>query len=341
MKIECRNCQKAFEVPDERLPKGRKIAFPCPFCEVTIEVDLPDKAGTGSGAGDPAKNRVAGEELKKQIVTGVKDLPPMPQTVLKAREIMEDPKSDFKELGSLLETDQAIVAKVLKLANSPYYGMAGKIGSAQHASVVLGHKALAELITMGGTASILGKTLEGYGMDSSALWQHSLGVAFGSKFIANRRRPALANDGFTAGLIHDVGKLILDRHIVERWELFEGFMSEGTARFLDAEREILGFDHAEIASDVCKRWNIPQALSVAIRYHHHPSRSNGDELTQIVHVADVVSVMANLGRGADGMAYEMDDTAMDVLDLREEDINDIMAEVLSAVNKISQQVSTA
>jgi len=73
----------------------------------------------------------------------------MPQTVLKAREIIANPRSDFKELAVLVETDQAIAAKVLKLANSAYYGLSGKVSSIQHASVVLGHKALGELITMG------------------------------------------------------------------------------------------------------------------------------------------------------------------------------------------------
>jgi len=164
MRIACSACNNQFEIQEERLPEGQKtIAFPCPVCKAMIEVDLGDGAKSGSSEVRGWQG-VGGKDLKKKILNSVKDLPPMPQTVLKAREIMQNPKSDFKELGRLLETDQAIVAKVLKLANSPYYGMAGKIASAHHASVVLGHKALAELITMGGTAAILGKTLEGYGI---------------------------------------------------------------------------------------------------------------------------------------------------------------------------------
>jgi len=337
MKIPCRSCNSVFDVPDERLPKGKEIAFPCPNCKAMIELDLTANRISEDGEKqDIDKAYTTGDELKKKILRSVNDLPPMPQTVLRAREIMQDPKSDFKELGRLLETDQAIVAKVLKLANSPYYGMAGKIASAQHASVVLGHKALAELITMGGTAGLLGKTLEGYGLDSGDLWRHSLGVAFGSKIIANRKKPALANDGFTAGLIHDAGKLILNPYIIERWELFEDIMNDGSKSFLDAEREALGFDHAEIASEVCKKWNIPQVLATAVRYHHHPCRSNAGELACIVHVADVVSMMANLAPGVDGMAYEVDGEAMDVLVLQEDDISGIMCEILSAVEKISE-----
>jgi HD-like signal output (HDOD) protein len=339
MRVECLKCHKVFDIPDERLPMGKQIAFSCPDCNGTIELDLTWKSRKDHApALSSDKKLPKGEALKKKILRTVKNLPPMPQTVLKAREIMANPNSDFKELGELLETDQAIAAKVLKLANSSYYGLSGKVSSIQHASVVLGHKALGELITMGGTASILGKTLEGYGLDSGALWKHSLGVAFGSRIIANRRSPALSNDAFVSGLIHDAGKLILDQHILERKELFQEFMADGRQSFLAAEKQILEFDHSEIASEVCKNWNIPQALATAIKYHHYPSRSQGDELAYIVHMADAITMMTGLGLGVDGMLYEVDNEAMNVLGLQEEDLNSIMEEVLESVQKISDQV---
>jgi HD-like signal output (HDOD) protein len=261
----------------------------------------------------------------------------MPQTVLKAREIMANPKSDFRELANLFETDQAVATKILKLANSPYYGYSGKVTSIQRASLVLGHKTLGELITMGGTASILGKRLVGYGLDAGALWKHSLAVAFGSRIIANKVDPLLSNDAFTAGLIHDSGKLILDSYIQERWELFEDFMSDDDHTFLEAERNILELDHTEAASEVCKTWNIPKPLIIAIRHHHSPSRSNDSKLAFIVHVADAVAMMTGLGLGLDGTLYQIDDKAMEFLNLQEEDVTKIMGEVLEAAQKISEQ----
>jgi putative nucleotidyltransferase with HDIG domain len=184
---------------------------------------------------------------------------------------------------------------------------------------------------------LLGNKLEGYWLDSGALWKHSLAVAFGSRIIANTIKPALSNDAFTSGLIHDVGKLILDQHVKERWELFQNFMDDGEHTFLEAEKKILDLDHAEVASEVCKKWNIPEPLTVAIRYHHHPSQSNGSELAYIVHVADAIAMMTSLGMGIDGTLYQMDDTAMEFLNLREENLNDIMGQVLEAVQKIAEQ----
>jgi HD-like signal output (HDOD) protein len=337
MRVTCSNCHKRFLIPDERLPMGKKIAFPCPACKETIQLDLTEKPSRDNGLRIHNKpvDLPTGEALKQRILRHMKDLPPIPQTILKAREIMTNPESDFKELANLFETDQAIAAKILKLANSPYYGYSGKITSIQRASVILGHRTLVELLTVIGTAGMLGNKLVGYWLDSGALWKHSLAVAFGSRIIASKTEPALSNDAFTSGLIHDVGKLILDQYIKERWELFEKFMADGEHTFLDAEKKILDLDHAEVASEVCKNWNIPEPLTVAIRYHHHPSQSNNSELAYIVHVADAIAMMTGLGLGIDGTLYQMDDTAMAFLNLREENLNDIMGKVLEAVQKIS------
>ncbi len=339
MRVTCSNCNKRFKIRDDRLPMGKKIAFPCPVCKETIQLDLTSAPVQDSSLSIDKKpvGLPTGEALKKRIFRNVMDLPPIPQTVFKAHDIMADPKSDFEELAKLFETDQAIAAKILKLANSPFYGYSGKVTSIQRAAVILGHQTLVELLTVISTAGLLGKKLRGYWLDSGALWKHSLAVAFGSKIIANKRNPAISNDAFTSGLIHDVGKLLLDSYIKERWEWFEKFMADGEHSFLDAEKKILEIDHAEVASEVCKNWNIPEPLTVAIRYHHHPSESNGSELAYIVHVANTIAMMTGLGMGIDGTFYQMDDTAMPFLNLQEEDLDDIMVEVSEAVQNISEQ----
>ena len=286
------------------------------------------------------EKQLSGEALKKRILQSVSDLPPMPQTVFKVREIIANPDSSFKELAEILETDQAIAAKVLKIANSPYYGLSGKVSSIQHASIVLGHKTLGELMTMAGTSGLLNNKLEGYGLEAGDLWQHSMGVAFGSKIIAAQKDASLANDAFTAGLLHDTGKLILDQYVFERKEAFAEFMADGQQSFLRAEKQILGFEHSEIASEACKSWQVPQALSTAIRYHHYPSQSQGDKLAYIVHVADAMAMMAGLGLGIDGLLYKIDDTAFEFLNLQEKDVISIMGEVVESVKEIAGSQSS-
>jgi HD-like signal output (HDOD) protein len=278
-----------------------------------------------------------GEALKKQILRKITALPAMPQTVMKARGIMSSDSSSFKELASVLETDQAIASKLLKLSNSAYYGMRGKISSIQHATVVLGLKTLKEIIMLAGSSSMLSGKLAGYGLDPGDLWQHSLGVAFGAKLIASQKSPELAEDAFVAGLIHDCGKLVLDGPIFERKAQFESIMASGDQNFLKAEKTVLGFDHPEIAYALCKNWNVPDSLTTAIRYHHTPVRSQGDKMTLIIHLADALAMMSGLGTGIDGMAYEMDSQAMALLGFQEEDLPEIMEKIVESVVKITDQ----
>lgn len=201
---------------------------------------------------------------------------------------------------------------------------------------MLGHKTLGKLITLGGISTLMGDRLEGYALDAGDLWKHCLAVAFGSRIIAEKIEPELANDAFTSGLLHDSGKLILDSYVSERWQFFEEIMADGRHTFLDAEKEILELSHPEIASEVCKAWHIPKPLTTAIRYHHHPSQSQGSKLAYIVHVADAVALMTGLGLGIDGTRYQMEDKAMEFLGLKEEDLTDIVGSVLVATKKITE-----
>ena len=158
----------------------------------------------------PPKKQLHGRALKFKLLGTMQNLPAMPQVITKAQRIMADPNSSLKDLANIVKTDQAIVAKALRMANSAYYGLRGKVSSIEHFSVMLGHKGFGELVTMSTALKLLGGRLKGYGVDAGALWRHSLVVAFGARIIANRTVPDLANDAFTAGIIHDVGKLILE-----------------------------------------------------------------------------------------------------------------------------------
>ncbi len=353
MKITCGQCNVYFNLPDDKLPSGKVVAFPCPGCKSRIELDLRPGAQTVSStvvepSEQPPSPDAAGgdetEDLKQHVLRNLNELPPMPQIVFKALEIIDDSDSDTKQVAELIETDQAIAAKVLKMANSAYYGMSGKVSSIQHASVVLGYKALGELITLAATSSLLGNRLHGYDMDSGALWEHSLAVGFGSRFIARHKNPGLENNAFSAGLIHDVGKLILDRPVLNRKKKFDEYLEGGERTFFDAEQKILGFDHAEIGYDICRHWKIPEILGNAIRHHHDPWQDGQDELTPIVFMADTIAHMAEsmqlagvIESGLKAVMYMTDDATMTYLGLEEDTVAEIMSNTLEAVQQITSE----
>ncbi len=347
VKIQCPHCKKTYVIQEELLKSYKgEIVLPCPQCKGKIQIDIKGQTALEEGGTPSSPEKVQevkpkkeeGQALKERIFKTLKDLPPMPQVAQKARKVLSDPNSSFTDLAKIIETDQGIVTRVLKMANSPYYGMSGNVSSVQHASVVLGTKTLMELLNLACSSEILDRNLEGYDLDAGDLWTHSLAVAHASQIIAKKVQPHLEQDAFSAGLIHDVGKIILDPYILERKEEFKSFVQDGKETFLLAEKEILGFDHAGLASEVCERWQIPEHIALSIRYHHDPEPSEGDHLSYIVHMADAIAIMSGIGAGIDGMLYRIHEKAMDHLRLSQEDLLEIMADVAQYVEKITQEL---
>ena len=353
-KIKCPGCGTTYKIRKERLAGRKKITIPCPKCGHPIVLDLPSPTVTGEKPAGPATKsgdwqaatppreallkqppEQAAEDLKARIQASVSDLPPMPQVVMKTLKLISSPNVIMNELSRILETDQAMVSRILRLTNSAYYGRREKISSINKACILLGQQALKELIISAGAANFLERTLKGYGFKSGELWQHSIATALCSRIIAKKKRPDLANDAYTAGLLHDVGKIILDPYVLDKKAEFDAFMNTESGRIIDAEKAIFGFDHADIAADICKNWNIPEDVAIAIQHHHRPSASHGNELAYIAHAADYVAKLSGLGYESDDIMAELEDGTTDLIGLDREALGDLVLEVIESVQKIS------
>lgn len=348
MEVSCANCNKSYNLPDDRLPQGKVISFPCPACKAKIRLDLrqkdeedPEESGkvVFKPLADSSEAALDKEDLKKKIVKKVDDLPPMPKVMLKAREIMADPNSSFKEIAKVIETDQAIAAKILKVANSAYYGLSGMVSSIHQASVVLGYKTLEQVITMVSSSSLLGKQLKGYGLGAGVLWQHSLAVAVASKSISQKRAPSLENDAFAVGLIHDAGKLALDQYVSSQKKEIDAYLRNNGGCFLKAEQKVLGFDHTEIALELCKKWKLPEDHAVAIRFHHTPADSKNNQLAHIVHAANFLAGRHGFGTGQLFDEENIAPETLSALKLKLDDLDAIGTEVVATVEEISANLS--
>ncbi|MFC1823954.1 HDOD domain-containing protein [Thermodesulfobacteriota bacterium] len=357
IKVTCSGCHRVYDIPEKRLQFEKDITFPCPACNDLIEIDLHShKIENGKKQKTPQKEEVAagsppsnlekpddlpsGDRLKAKILRAFQSFPPMPQIVSQAQKVINDPTAGIKEISDILEADQAIVARILKIANSTFYGRSGKVGSIEDASVLLGHKTLVETIAALGTSQLLGKTLPGYGLEAGALWRHSLAVAHCSEMIAKRKNPGLSDDAFIAGLIHDVGKLILDKHIQQRKVQFGRLIHEDQQSVHKAEKQVLGFDHAEIAADICVKWNIPKSMTVAVKNHHYPSRSRGNEMGYFINAADMIASGSGFGTGPDGEDHEIESKTRELLSLSDDYLAQIQGQMMESVEKISEAVMT-
>jgi HD-like signal output (HDOD) protein len=354
MRIECPKCLKISSISSDLIvTHKRALELACSLCkaDVHIQLALPaegmahfDTKSTVSDSETRLTSSIAEAQesadilsLKSKILRSLVELPPMPNIILKAREIMEDPGSSLKELSAVIEHDQAIVARVLALANSAYYGLSGLVSSIQHASILLGQKTLGELISIAASSRLLSKKLEGYDLRPSDLWRHSLAVALGSKIISEKINPDWVEDAFIAGLLHDAGKIILDPYVEERNEVFETHLKKTPCDFFQAEKQILGFDHAEVMSRASRFWRYPEAQSMAIRYHHYPTRSGNNPLAYIVHLADFAANKAGFNPTENASSAEMDPQILQYLGIENAQLKPIIAEIATSVDELSTE----
>lgn len=274
-------------------------------------------APAGQSFAEPSEPAfISGRELIRKIVSNTASLPAMPEVMLKVRQMIKHPGTSPAQLAKIIETDPAMVTGILKVANSAYYGFRGKVATIQHASSLFGTRRLAELITAISAGGVLGKAMEGYGLKAGDMWRHSIAVACTAGEIASAVSPETFDNAYMAGLLHDVGKIILDPFVKERKVLFDHYIAAHPDKTLqDVERDILGFDHAVIAGILCENWNLPRSISFGIRHHHQPSSAGGHQLSHIVHLADYISVQAGLGGSGKVSCHVLDETSRSIITL--------------------------
>lgn len=252
---------------------------------------------------------VSGRELIRTIISNTTSLPAMPEVMIKVQKMIKHPGTSPAQLAKIVETDPAMVSGILKVANSAYYGFRGKVSTIRHASALFGTRRLAELITTMSAGGVLGRAMDGYGLKAGDLWRHSIAVACTAGEIASEIGADKLESAYMAGLLHDMGKIILDPFVRERKVLFDHYFSTHPEKTVqDAERDILGFDHAVIAAILCEKWSLPRSISFGIRHHHQPSSAGDHQLSHIVHLADHISIQADMGGLGSACVQALDET---------------------------------
>lgn len=273
--------------------------------------------------------------LKSHILRSLAKLPPMPQVILKAQETMANPNAGLRDLARIIETDQALVARVLSLANSAYYGVSGQVSSVQHASILLGLKTLGDLITMSATSVLLERELKGYHLGPQAIWRHSLSSALCARKIAERRFPGTEADAFVVGLLHDAGKIILDPFICQKKEAGEGDGPDQAPVTERHEVELLGVDHAEVMALACRFWHFPEPQVRGIRFHHHPAQSFQSALAYVAHLGHALSQRAGFG-GEKNLTPILEDGVREFLKLQPADLDELQDEMVQELASLEE-----
>lgn len=280
------------------------------------------------------------DEKIKRIVNSIDDLPPLPTTLNKVNELAQDPNSSISDLVEAISLDQAMVARILKICNSPFYGLNREITSISHAAAYLGFGTIQGIATGYGVSGMFEKGAQGYQLDQGELWRHSVACAITSRLIADEKSPELRDTAFTAGLLHDIGKLILSKYVSQDAATIRDLVKQEEISFNDAERRILGLDHTEIGTKVAVKWKLARSLQDAIRYHHEPQLcETDDKIPHMVHIADCILMMIGLGVGVDGLNYTFHQASLDICGLTQEGLDDLIARSLSEFSQAEMAFS--
>lgn len=231
-----------------------------------------------------------------EINHSIENLQPIPQVALKILRLINEDDYDISVLTAEMREDQILSARTIKICNSVYFGKRNKIESMDHALVYLGQKLLVKFVISAAINAFFNQAGMGYSLCKGGLYHHAVGTATIAEKIAEVTRkvdPALA---YTGGLLHDIGKVVLDQYIYAALPLFYRQVYEEGKNAAEVEKAILGIDHRDSGSILAKRWSFPKSLSEAVKFHHTPEEAiKSKELVHIIYLADLLMSRFHVG----------------------------------------------
>ncbi len=241
--------------------------------------------------------------LVDRILRQIDFLPPFPVTVARALALLKNPDASVDEITEVIRLDQSIATNLLRFCNSSYVGLRRPITNIREAVVFVGLRHLRKILMITGTRPYFETRRPGYEDRSGELWRHVLAVSVISGHLVKIVPNADRDDVFLASLLHDVGKLVLSAFVEQEYLSISSTVESGRESFLDAERKILGTDHAAIGGRILTLWRFPEAIVHAVGRHHEPWAEGDPPMTDIVRLADSIAISMGYGTTVDGLAY--------------------------------------
>lgn len=288
-------------LPDDLMPKmspapsdsGQEVTLDHPFVCRLLELGLPRLCPDGPGRAPsreiPAARRL--ESLSPASKTALTDInpPPLPQVFMALRRAVEDPMSGVADVAKVIAMDPSLTGYVLRLANSALYNLSTKVETVERAVTCIG---LGEIQTMA-LGAMLGKVFKEPPRSDLLLlpdfWRHAVSVGLLAQALAERIGARGRDRFFVAGLLHDLGRLLLCIAEPDLAAMTLARAVEDASPLDAAERMVLGFDHAALGGRVCVKWQLPDNLSEAVAYHHDPGQSPDNTMAAVVHTADFIA----------------------------------------------------
>lgn len=271
----------------------------------------------------------------EQLLSQLRDLPALPNVVVKIMRMTNKCESATpRKLSEVISHDPSFAARLMKMANSAYYGLPRSVSTISDAVMLLGNVTIRNMALVAATHDTMRHCVLGYELKPGELWRHSVGCAFAVNLLAEQAHYPDTEEAFVAGLLHDVGKMILGPYVAQNLPAIQAHIEKTGCTFVEAEREVLGCDHAEIGGRMALHWNLPALLSQAIRWHHFPSQ-NGyiAPMTALVYLGNIICVAAGASSQEKEVYTHISPACLHVLSLTE-------AHISNTIEQLSEYITT-
>lgn len=266
-------------------------------------------------------NKIIDSNILRHRVENIGNLPTVPETLKKLSVIIENPKVSLSNISDFVQSDPAITFRILKMVNSAAYGFPGRIASVSHAIMLLGLNVVKGLLLGVSVFELMQKAMTG-------LYEHSMGCAAAARIIAKIKGMREPEESYVAGLLHDIGKVVMVLEFPEAYEAALTCAATEDISIGEAESRFFADNHPVLGGILSERWRFPKKLSEAILCHHRPQAAKSFPVeTAIVHLADILIKARGLGFSGDHTVPIVNEAAFDRLELSEQDILEILREM--------------
>ncbi len=267
----------------------------------------------------------------RQVLLRIKQLPTLPQVVTHLLKLIDNPASSASQVSKIISQDQSLATKVLKLVNSPFYGMPKRIATLSQATVILGFNTIKNLAL---TAAIFDQfghgdpAQEHQGFNRERFWEHSVACAVAAKTIAEHLQYEMPEEAFMAGLIHDIGKVIFDQFLHKDFGVALDYARENKVPLFEGEKHAIGAQHTEIGAWLGEKWNLPAHLNAAIEYHHSLENPvKYAKIVAIVHLANIIVRLEGFGCSGDHSQPTISEDIWHVININPDNLPQLLDEI--------------
>ena len=273
-------------------------------------------------------------------INEIKTLPPAPRFLSQLLVLLNEEEAHAGQIVELIAFDPALTAKVLQRCNNAAAGLGGSVSDLDEAVTQVGFNTIYRLVAMVIGEGLLGSEQPGYGIGTGGLWEHSVRTAVAARVMASKLGGE-ENLAFTAALLHDIGKLVLGVFLEGSGQSVPRLTGPSGLSFLEAEKAVLGVEHAEIGGRVLEEWNFPENLVSAVRHHHNPAQARPHEqLAAYVHLGDIIAHCLGQAQGYESFAARTRAEALQILEISPKEMDTLVLETDTALKQCGGLIQT-